>query len=111
MTTALLVISVFLLSYLSIYASLFLVLSSFAFLSKNKNNIPSKEDINIVYEPISVLIPSHNEGEGLIDAIETVIKQNYSGSIDIHILLNDLKNNPAEIKSQFFPFCRPTTRK
>ena len=88
MTTTLLVISLFLLTYLSGYAILFLTLSIFALLSKPKSKLLSKKSLNLENQgAIAVLIPSHNEGEGLIDAVETVVRQDYPGSVDIYILL------------------------
>lgn len=107
MTTTLLIISLFLLTYLSGYAILFLGLSIFALLSKPKSKSSATKSLHVENQgAIAVLIPSHNEGEGLIDAVETVAKQDYTGSVDIYILLNNQKNNPAEISAlaKFYNF-------
>ncbi len=107
MVDILLIVSTLILVYLSAYALIFLGLSFFAFWPKSRALAFKTEKIQLVNRgPIAVLIPSHNEGEGLIDAIETVLRQDYPGLVEIYILLNDQKNNEAEIKAltKFYEF-------
>jgi cellulose synthase/poly-beta-1,6-N-acetylglucosamine synthase-like glycosyltransferase len=100
MVDALLIISIFLLVYLSAYALIFLGLSFFAFWPRLRSKTPLHQTALVPDRgAIAVLIPSHNEGEGLIDAVETVLRQDYRGKIDVYILLNDQANNPNEIKA------------
>lgn len=68
MTSVLLIISIFLLGYLSLYALIFIILSIYSFWLKNKNLIKDPKTL-LDKGAISVFIPSYNEKEGLIDAI------------------------------------------
>lgn len=107
MVTVLLIISIFLLIYLSFYALIFIILSFYAFLSKFRNKTLSKSSKTLIDKgAISVLVPSYNEEEGLIDAIESVVRQDYPGLVEIYILLNDKKNNQLEISAlaKFYKF-------
>jgi cellulose synthase/poly-beta-1,6-N-acetylglucosamine synthase-like glycosyltransferase len=51
---------------------------------------------------VSVVIPAHHEGEGLVQTVESVLAQDYKGPIDITIILADEKDSSfAPLKSRF----------
>lgn len=95
------IISLIFLGYLSIYAFLYLFFS-FAplFIKNNKDFINNVPDIG----DVSVLVPSHYEGNGLIDAVQTIIKQDYQGLIKIYILVKDDNDNSVNPLKDFFQF-------
>ncbi len=89
MTIFLLVLSLAVTTYLSIYGLIFIFLAiSIWFVKKEK---PTKSIEN--YGDISILVPAHNEGEAILDTLNTVEKQDYSGIVEIVIIVNDKNDN------------------
>ncbi|TSC96583.1 MAG: Glycosyltransferase group 2 family protein [Parcubacteria group bacterium Athens1014_26] len=99
MSTSLFLISLISLGYLSVYAAVFIFLSVAAlFLKKNKNFENKTEDRG----DIAVLIPSYQEGEGVVDAVQTVVNQDYKGSVKIYILIENESDNSVEPLDKFY---------
>ena len=69
-------VSVVLLVYLSLYALVFFGLGFFGLLKRYR---PTETKPSSEQPEICVLIPSYNEGEGVIDAATAVIGQDYQG--------------------------------
>jgi cellulose synthase/poly-beta-1,6-N-acetylglucosamine synthase-like glycosyltransferase len=83
--TVLLVIAVALLAYLASFA-LAMVLVCVTLLRRRRK--PARADTR-ARGAIAVLVPTHHEGEGLIDAVETLLHQDYEGMVRIHVLVCD----------------------
>ena len=41
---------------------------------------------------VLVLVPSHHEGEGLVDTVRTLIDQDYAGPIELQVLVEDFSD-------------------
>jgi|GEM_PF-5266791 len=94
MVSLLLFISIILLVYLSVYGLIFIILGLTAFwLGTFRKKTTKPDATRASTEPVSVLIPSYNEGGGLLDAVIAVSEQDYAGSVEIYILLNDDSDN------------------
>lgn len=109
MTQILLLLYTLLLVYISVYAVLFILLSLF-FSTRKSPSYKFSKVTNV--PPVSVLIPSYNEGEGVIDAVLAVVHQDYKGRVDVCILLDSSSNNSRELESlsKFYDFSlKPTS--
>lgn len=104
MTFYLLVISVIALSYLSLYALIFIGLALvFIFLGRRQKPTWSGKKGG---EAITVLIPSRDEGEGLLDAVLAVVKQDYNGFVEVQILLNNSHDSSLDHLSKLYNFSK-----
>lgn len=90
MTSYLLGASVALLIYLSSYALVFTGLGLFGLFRRYRKG---QLEPPSVQPEICVLIPSYNEGDGLVDAVSAIIGQDYSGYVEIRVIVNDYKDN------------------
>ena len=45
---------------------------------------------------VLVLVPSHHEGEGLVDTVRTLIDQDYEGSIEVQVLVQDFSDETVD---------------
>jgi len=92
MTSFLLYTNIILLVYLSVFALFFVVISIVSLFSKTKKSVP---DIVGNYS-ISILVPTFNEGEMLIDSLKSLLAQDYLNSVEIYVLLKDLNDSSIE---------------
>src|SRR5262245_14055769 len=74
-----------LLGLLIVYGAAYLILA-LAMLFRGRAPDPaSVEDRG----PVTVLIPAHHEGEGVVDAVRTLLEQDYRGMIRVRVLVAD----------------------
>lgn len=100
MTTFFLIISLALTAYLAIYAAVFIFFAvAIWFLKKEKIEISRKS-----YGGVSILVPAHNEGEGVIDAVNTVVNQDYAGLIKIYVLADNFRDSFVGPLKNFYKF-------
>ena len=51
---------------------------------------------------VLVLVPSHHEGEGLVDTVRTLIDQDYEGSIEVQVLVQDFSDETVDALSRAY---------
>lgn len=92
MTAYLLAASVAFLAYLSFYGLIFTGLGLAGIFSRRKK--PGiGNSIRTDRGEVAVLIPSYNEGEGLVDAVVSVVNQDYLGYVEIVLLLGGAEDD------------------
>ncbi|MEO1482354.1 MAG: glycosyltransferase family 2 protein [Myxococcota bacterium] len=52
--------------------------------------------------PVVILVPSYNEGQGLTDAVETLLAQHYDGEVTVRILVEDESDTSVPYLRQRF---------
>lgn len=108
MTSALLYINIFFLIYLSVFAICFIVIFLVSlFLKKKKINkeiLNSQEENEINNKSLSVLVPSMNEGEMVIDSLNSLLAQNHKGEVKIYLLIKDLSDTSISYLEKYFKF-------
>lgn len=108
MASFLLIISVLILVYLSVYGLIFVMLGLTAFwLGTLKKKRVSQDSTQINIEAVSVLIPVWNEGGGLLDAVIAVSEQDYIGPVEINILVKDGADNSIPELLKFYEVKTP----
>ncbi len=98
MTTSFLIISLILTAYLGVYALVFVFLSIRIWFVKNKKI----ENVRKNYGSVSILIPAYNEGEAVVDTVNTIVKQDYQGTINIYVLANNTQDNFVKPLKKFY---------
>lgn len=101
MTSYLLAASVALLAYLSLYGLIFVLLGLAGLFLRRRPAATLEAPRGDQGEAV-VLIPAYNEGEGLLDAVIAVSKQDYTGYVEIRILLNDKQDSSLEPLLNFY---------
>ena len=52
---------------------------------------------------VAVLMPAHNEGEGVVDALEAVLHQDYEGMVRVYVLVADEDDGAAAALRDAYP--------
>jgi cellulose synthase/poly-beta-1,6-N-acetylglucosamine synthase-like glycosyltransferase len=60
---------------------------------------------------VTILIPSHHEGEGVVDTIRTLLKQDHHGSIAIWVLIDDASDTSVEALARAWPWERTDAKR
>lgn len=98
MTTALLIVSVAALAYFGVYWASLLV-----FVWVHGPRPKRTESTSKHREPVVILIPSHHEGEPLVDTVRTLIDQDYDGPIAIEVLVEDRSDSSVAALEAAYP--------
>ena len=103
LSTVLLCFSIVFFLYILIYALCFLLLP-FIRPEEDKPLLPSELDEEILSGDICVLIPCHNEGAALGNAVQSVLDQDYPGHVHVVVLFGDTQDSAFEPLKERFQF-------
>lgn len=78
-----------LITYLGAYGLIFVFLSIGVWFVRNIKTENNKKD----YGNVSIMIPAYNEGEGIVDTVSTIVKQDYPGFVKIFVLACNAEDN------------------
>ncbi len=92
-----LIIFLILLSILSLYTPIYFIGALLINFVPRKIKSFGERD----HGSVAVLIPSYNEGAGLVDAIKSIVNQDYIGLINIYILLKDENDNSYRLVQEY----------
>jgi len=100
LTTTLLSIAAAILAILTLYGALYAITATrFLFLRLRDRQVDLSTAGN---QSVAVLVPSENEGDAVVDTVETLLSQEYAGPILVDVLIKDRKDSSFEpLKKRF----------